>query len=401
MVTKTLDISTETEQQLFFHNYARLPLDIDYGKGSFLYATDGQRYLDMVAGIGVNAIGYGDERLLKAIADQAAKYIHISNLFMQRPQFEMAEKLIELSGMTKVFFCNSGTEAIEAAIKLARRWASMEGNTDKKEVVSLSNCFHGRTYGAMSLTAKPKYVEGYEPLVPDLGMIEFNDIEDLERKVSHRTAAVFIEFVQGEGGIHRVSEAFVDRLKALAAHYGFLVVADEIQSGCGRTGTFFSYEQFDIQPDVVCLAKPLGGGLPLGAIIGNDRVAEVFTPGSHGTTFGGNPVACAAGMALIDILFSDGLLQNAVEIGSMMREAFEKLATRHDQILEIRQYGLMIGITVKREAKYYVEEALKRLVLVNATSQNVIRLLPPLSISAEEAQLCIRTLDEIFSEEKP
>jgi acetylornithine/N-succinyldiaminopimelate aminotransferase len=400
MVTKTLEISSETEQQLFFHNYGRFPLDVEYGKGSFLYTTDGLRYLDMIAGIGVNAIGYGDERLLKAISEQAARYIHISNLFMQRPQFELAEKLIELSGMSRVFFCNSGTEAIEAAIKLARKWATLSGDTDRKEVLSLSNCFHGRTYGAMSLTAKPKYVEGYDPLVPGMGMIEFNDLDDLERKVSGRTAAVFIEFVQGEGGIHRVSDAFAAKLRELADLHGFLVVADDIQAGCGRTGTFFSHEQFGIVPDVVCLAKPLGGGLPLGAVIGNEKVTEVFTPGSHGTTFGGNPVACAAGLALIDVLASDRLMENAVEIGRMMREKLEKLAGKHDQIIEIRQYGLMIGITVKREAKYYVEEALKRQVIVNATSQNVIRLLPPLSISIEEAQLCLDTLDEIFSEEK-
>ncbi|NTV26436.1 MAG: aspartate aminotransferase family protein [Chlorobiaceae bacterium] len=401
MVTKTLEICSDTEQQLFFHNYSRMPIDIEYGKGSFLYTSDGARYLDMIAGIGVNAIGYGDERLLRAISDQAAKYIHASNLFMQRPQFELAEKLIELSGMSKVFFCNSGTEAIEAAIKLSRRWASLSGNAEKREVLSLSNCFHGRTYGAMTLTAKPKYVEGYEPLLPGTGMIEFNDIEDLERKVSGKTAAVFLEFIQGEGGIHRVSEAFAKRLGELAAEHGFLIVADDIQAGCGRTGTFFSYEQFDIRPDVVCLAKPVGGGLPLGAVIGGEKVAEVFTPGSHGTTFGGNPVACAAGSALIEVIHADGLMQKAVETGSMMRKAFEEMAGRHSQILEVRQYGLMIGITVSREAKYYVEEALKRGVLVNATSVNVIRLLPPLSLSEEEAQLCIDTLDEIFSEEKP
>ena len=397
---KPLDISTETEQQLFFHNYARLPLEIDYGKGSFLYTTDGTRFLDMIAGIGVNAIGYGDERLVKAICQQAAKFIHTSNLFMQRPQFELAQRLLELSGLSRVFLCNSGTEAIEAAIKLVRRWASQSGDADKREVLSLSNCFHGRTYGAMSLTAKPKYVEGYEPLLPGTGMIDFNDVEDLERKVSSRTAAVFVEFVQGEGGIHRVSEAFVKRLGELAEQHGFLIVADEIQAGCGRTGTFFSYEQFSVTPDVVCLAKPVGGGLPLGAIIGGEKVREIFTPGSHGTTFGGNPVACAAGLAMLDVIFSDGLMQKATETGSMMREAFEAMAARYPQIKEVRQYGLMIGVTVEREAKYYVEEAMKRGVLVNATSVNVIRLLPPLSISREEAQLCIDTLDEIFSEEK-
>ncbi|MBN1928903.1 MAG: aspartate aminotransferase family protein [Chlorobiaceae bacterium] len=392
-------LTLENEQQLFFHNYARLPLDIAYAKGSFLYTTSGERYLDMIAGIGVNAIGYGDQRLERAISEQAAKYIHVSNLFMQKPQFELAAKLLEISGLSKVFFCNSGTEAIEAAIKLARRFAARDGDTAKTQVLSLTNCFHGRTYGALSLTAKPKYVGGFEPLVPETGMIDFNDVEDLERKVSSRTAAVFVEFVQGEGGIHKVSEAFIARLKELAAEHDFLIVADEIQAGCGRTGSFFSYMPFDIQPDLVCVAKPLGGGLPLGAIIGCEKVAEVFTPGSHGTTFGGNPVACAAGLAMIEAIQADGLMQKALETGAMMREAFEKMAEKHAQILEIRQYGLMIGVTVHREAKYYVEEALKRGVLVNATSNNVIRLLPPLSLGREEAQLCLDTLDAIFTEE--
>ncbi len=398
MLMNTLNIDTETEQHLFFHNYARLPLEIDYGKGSFLYTTNGDRYLDMIAGIGVNAIGYGDQRVIDAITRQASRYIHTSNLFMQRPQFALADKLLELSGLSKVFLCNSGTEAIEAAMKLARRWAAGSGNADKNELLSISNCFHGRTYGAISLTAK--HVEGYAPLLPGTGMIGFNDIADLERKVSERTAAVFVEFVQGEGGIHRISEAFVKRLAELSESYGFLIVADDIQAGCGRTGTFFSHEQFNVTPDIICLAKPVGGGLPLGAIIGGNRVADVFTPGSHGTTFGGNPVACAAGLALIEAILSDGLLQHATEIGAMMRERLEGLAARYPQIREVRQYGLMIGISVEREAKYYVGEALKKGVLINATSVNVIRLLPPLSISAEEAQLCIDTLDEVFREEK-
>ena len=206
-----LPVTMESEQQLFFHNYARLPLAITHGEGVWLVSDDGTRYLDMIAGIGVNALGYGDKRLVDAISAQATKLIHASNLFMMQPQFELAEKLLELSGLSKVFFANSGTEAIEAAIKMARKWAAQFGNPDKKEVVSLSNCFHGRTYGAMSLTAKPQYVNGFEPLLAGTGMINFNDINDLEEKVSNNTAAVFIEVVQGEGGIHRISQPFIDR----------------------------------------------------------------------------------------------------------------------------------------------------------------------------------------------
>jgi acetylornithine/N-succinyldiaminopimelate aminotransferase len=393
------DITPEIEQKLFFHNYARLPIAVSHGEGIWLHSNDGTRYLDMISGIGVNALGYGDKRLVEAISAQAGKLIHASNLFMMQPQFELAEKLLSLSGMSKVFFANSGTEAIEASIKIARKWAAHTDNLDKKEVLSLSNCFHGRTYGAMSLTAKAKYVDGFEPLLPGTGMIDFNDITDLERKVSDKTAAVFIEVVQGEGGINLLSGQFIKRLKELRERYNFLIVADEIQAGCGRTGKFFSYQHVDADPDLVCLAKPLGGGLPLSAVIGSEKVADVLSYGNHGTTFGGNPVACAAGLAMIDAIEQDGLMEHAGRMGEFLAGELQKLADRHPQILEIRQCGLMVGVSVDREAKYYVEKALGKHVVVNATSQNVIRLLPPLNISREEAQLCIVALDEIFTEE--
>ncbi len=393
-------LNKETEHEIFFHNYARLPLAITRGEGVYLFDEQGNRYLDMISGIGVNALGYGDERLISAIHDQAKKIIHASNLFMLEPQFKLASRLLEISGLSKVFFANSGTEAIEAAIKLSRKWASLSGNMEKKEVLSLSNCFHGRTYGAMSLTAKPKYLEGFDPLLPGTGSIAFNDIDDLRKKITAKTAAVFIEFVQGEGGIHQVSGAFVEELKQLQKTHDFLIVADEIQAGCGRTGKFFSYMHFDIAPDIVCAAKPLGGGLPLGAVIGSNKVEDVFTAGIHGTTFGGNPVACAAGHALIEALYSDNVMEQASATGAWMKASLQKLAETHTQIQDIRQYGLMIGITVNRDAAYYVQKALAKKVLVNATSQNVIRMLPPLTIRREEAQHCIDCLNEIFSEEQ-
>jgi len=396
---KPLPVTQEREQRLFFHNYARLPLAVTHGEGVWLVSDDGSRYLDMIAGIGVNALGYGDKRLAESISTQAAKLIHASNLFMMQPQFELAEKLLALSALSKVFFANSGTEAIEAAIKIARKWAGQFGNPAKKEVLSLGNCFHGRTYGAMSLTAKAKYVDGFEPLLAGTGMINFNDIADLEAQVSEKTAAVFVEVVQGEGGIHRISQPFIERLKQLRERYNFLIVADDIQAGCGRTGTFFSYTPLHVEPDLVCLAKPLGGGLPLSAVIGSEKVADVLTYGNHGTTFGGNPVACAAGIAMIDAIHNDHLMENANTIGSFIHDAVQKLAAKHPQILEIRQYGLMIGITVNKEAKYYALKAFEKQLLINATSINVIRLLPPLTITREEAQHCITILDEIFTEE--
>ena len=396
---KPLPITQETEQKLFFHNYARFPIAVTHGEGVWLVSSNGTRYLDMIAGIGVNALGYGDKRLVQAISDQAAKLIHASNLFMMPPQFELAEKLLALSGLSKVFFANSGTEAIEAAIKMARKWATRSGDEHKKEVLSLSNCFHGRTYGAMSLTAKAKYVDGFDPLLPGTGMIDFNDIADLEKKVSDKTAAVFIEVVQGEGGIHRISQPFIDRLKELRSQHNFLIVDDENQAGCGRNGKIFSYMHVDADPDMVCLAKPLGGGLPLSAVIGSEKVADVLSYGNHGTTFGGNPVACAAGIAMINAIEQDQLMKHADETGRYMQDELQKLANHHKQILDIRQYGLMIGITVNKEAKYYVEKALEKFIVINATSQNVIRLLPPLNITRAETQQCITALDEIFTEE--
>jgi acetylornithine/N-succinyldiaminopimelate aminotransferase len=340
---KPLPITQEIEQKLFFHNYSRFPIAVTHGEGVWLVSDNGIRYLDMIAGIGVNALGYGDKRLVHAISSQAAKLIHASNLFMMQTQFELADKLLSLSGLSKVFFANSGTEAIEAAMKMARKWAGLAGGENKKEVLSLSNCFHGRTYGAMSLTAKAKYLDGFDPLLPGTGMISFNDIEDLEEKVSDNTAAVFIEVIQGEGGIHKISQQFIDRLKELRLKYNFLIVADEIQAGCGRTGKFFSYMHVDADPDMVCLAKPLGGGLPLSAVLGSEKVADVLTYGNHGTTFGGNPVACAAGIAMINAIEEDQLMKHAENTGSLILDKLQKLATRHPQILDIRQYGLMIG----------------------------------------------------------
>ncbi|NTW49499.1 MAG: aminotransferase class III-fold pyridoxal phosphate-dependent enzyme, partial [Chlorobiales bacterium] len=273
--TQTESLTLEKESQLFFHTYSRLPLHVSHGEGVYLFSADGRKFLDMVSGIGVNAVGYGNERLIKAIEEQTRKIIHASNLFMLDPQFKLAEKLLKESGLSKVFFANSGTEAIEGAIKLSRKWASKQA-VDKRQVLALTNSFHGRTYGAVSLTAKAKYHEGFEPLLPETGFITFNDLDDLEAKVSDKTAAVFLEFVQGEGGVFPVSEAFVRKLDELRKKHNFLVVADEIQAGCGRTGKFFSYMYYDFVPDVVCSAKPLGGGLPLAAIIGNVRVEDAF-----------------------------------------------------------------------------------------------------------------------------
>ncbi|MGQ9804872.1 MAG: aspartate aminotransferase family protein [Chlorobiales bacterium] len=391
-------LTLEKESELFFHTYSRLPIEIAHGEGNYLFAKDGRKFLDLIAGIGVNALGYGNARVLNAITEQAKKVIHTSNLFMLEPQFKLAEKLLSLTGFSKVFFCNSGAEANEGAMKLARKWASSL-SPEKKELLSLTNGFHGRTYGAVTLTAKAKYHEGFEPLLPETGYITFNDIEDLERKVSDKTAAVFVEYVQGEGGICALSEAFLNRLGELRAKHEFLIVADEVQAGVGRTGKFFSYEHFSVLPDVICVAKPIGGGLPLGAIIGNARVADAFSKGIHGTTFGGNPVACAAGLALIAELEDRNLMHHATELGAQFKAELLKLSRKHIQLRAVRQYGLMIGMSMSRDASYYVAKMLDKGIIINATNTNVIRLLPPLTLTVSEMHRCIEALDKVFSAE--
>lgn len=391
-------LTLEKESELFFHTYARLPLEISHGEGNYLFAKDGRQYLDMIAGIGVNALGYGNERVLQAITEQAKKVIHTSNLFMLEPQFKLAEKLLSLTGFSKVFFCNSGAEANEGAMKLARKWASSI-SPEKKQLLSLTNGFHGRTYGAVTLTAKAKYHEGFEPLLPETGYITFNDVEDLEKKVSDKTAAVFVEYVQGEGGICAVSEPFLKKLDDLRTTHNFLIVADEVQAGVGRTGKFFSYEHFSVLPDVICAAKPIGGGLPLGAIIGNARVAEAFSKGIHGTTFGGNPVACAAGFALIEELEARNLMQHATELGAQFNAELSKLSRKHIQIRAVRQYGLMIGLSMSRDASYYVPKMLEKGIIINATNTNVIRLLPPLTLTESDMRRCVEALDDVLSAE--
>lgn len=387
----------EIERDLLFQTYRRLRIYVKYGEGVYLVDFDGRRYLDMIAGIGVNALGYGNDRVKRAILDQVEKYIHLSNLFVQEPQLELADLLLKISGYKKVFFTNSGTEAIETAIKLTRKWGKKFG---KNEIVAFSNSFHGRTMGALSLMDKIKYRDGYEPFLPEIYIAKYNDVEDIEKKVNHRTAGVFLEFVQGEGGIIPADERFVQKIFELREKFNFLVVADEIQSGLWRTGTFFAFEHYGVKPDVVALAKPLGGGLPLGAVLGNERVADVFTLGTHGSTFGGNPVACSAGCAVIKEI-QNGIIDNVKEIGNYLRERLLKLKDKHGEIVKnIRGIGLMIGVELSTECFNIVDRLIEKGVIVNCTSNNVIRLLPPLIIEKEHVDLFIEKFDEVLNEIK-
>ena len=387
--------TVDREAAYFFHTYKRIPLEIERGEGVYLFAKGGTRYLDMFSGLAVNALGYNHPKVVQAIQEQSRKYIHLSNYFLQEPQIRLAELLVKHTGFSKVFFCNSGTEATEAAIKVVRKWGKPLG---KNEIVSFTHAFHGRTMGALSIMDREKYRDGYEPFLDNCFVVEYNEVAALERIVNEKTAAVFIECIQGEGGISSISPEFARAISSLQEKHGFLLVADEIQSGLGRTGTVFGFEHFGLKPDLVTIAKPLGGGLPLGAILGGPKVANVLSPGVHGTTFGGNPVACAAGIVVLEEIFERGIIQNAVERGKELHEAFHSLKTEFPSLItEVRGYGLMAGLNLSRDGEEIVTVMRDtHHILINCTAGTVLRFLPPLIITTDHITQTINALRETF-----
>jgi acetylornithine/N-succinyldiaminopimelate aminotransferase len=386
----------EREAAVFLHTYKRLPLEIVRGEGVHLVARDGTRYLDMVAGIAVNALGYSHPRVVQAIENQARAYIHLSNYFLQEPQLRLAEILTTASGYPRIFFANSGTEAVEGAMKIARRWGEAHG---KNTLLAATNAFHGRTLGALSLMDRPKYREGFGPFLDGCGTFEFNDPSSLRAAVSEKTAALLVEFIQGEGGIRPVSREFADTLVELKERHHFLLIADEIQSGLGRTGTFFGFQHYDVRPDIVLMAKPIGGGLPLGAILTTEEAGAVLAPGMHGTTFGGNPVACAAGVAVAEEILERDLLTHAAQIGSYFLSSLRLLAEEFPRaVREVRGVGLMLGMELSGEGESIVTAMRARKVLVNCTDQTVLRFVPPLIISRSHVDETCAALRESLRE---
>jgi len=384
----------QKEEQYFFHTYHRLGLDIERGDGMYLYSRDGKRYLDFFGGLAVNALGYNHPKVNQAIIDQVHKYIHLSNYYVQEPQVKLAEKIITVSGFKHIFFGNSGTEAVEGAIKLARKWGKTNGKT---QLIGLSNSFHGRTMGALSLTERPKYREGYEPFLPNVCHVGFNDVKQLRETVNGETLGVILEFIQGEGGVYVVSPEFAAALNELRDKFGFLIIGDEIQTGMGRTGKFFAFEHFGVRPDVVVIAKAIGGGLPLGAFLGGDRVADVLSYGAHGTTFGGNPVACAAGVAVLHEVLDNGLMKQAGEIGGYLKKKFLDLQARYPALIrEVRGYGCMLGVELTQDGQSVVDAMQERGYLVNCTHQTVLRFLPPYIVTREQCDAMTDELSDVI-----
>ena len=376
-------------------------LVLSNGKGVQVRDVDGMSYYDFTSGIGVQAVGHAHPKVVKAIQDQAAALSHCSNLFVHAPETTLAAKLVELSGLGgKVFFCNSGAEANEAAIKLARKWGAQNGG--RYEVVTMRQGFHGRTLATLAATAQAWCQEGYDPLPVGFAYADFNDLESVKAAVNEKTVAILLEPVQGEGGVTPATEEFMKGVRALCDEKSLLMICDEVQSGMGRTGTWFAWQGYDVAPDLFTCAKALGGGLPMGALISNAKLADVFTPSSHASTFGGNPVAAAASRAVIDVIESEGLLENATKIGALLKEKLESFVDQYDQILEVRGKGLMLGLVTEGSASSLVEALRAQGLLVLTAGEHVVRFLPPLNVTEDDVNEAIDmvsdALDCFFSE---
>ena len=379
--------------------YKRSSLVLTHGRGAYVFDLKGKKYLDFLGGIAVNALGHAHPRIVKTIRREAARAIHYSNLFHNEFQGPLARKLAAWSGLDRVFFANSGTEAIDGALKLARLCGRPANGSApaKSRVLAMTNSFHGRTFGALSVTATRKYREPFEPLVPGVEFVKFNDVADLEAKFDPTVCAVILETIQGEGGVYPVTKTFWDRARALASQHGALLIADEIQCGLGRTGRNFAYQQFSSQPDILVVAKPLAAGLPLGAIITNAAVSSRVSPGLHGTTFGGGPMICAVALEFLKIVEEEKLLPNVRARGEEVRAGLEKLKTKFDFIKEIRGEGCMFGVEFSVEGGPFVTQALELGLMINCTHDFTIRLLPPLLLSRAQVREFLQLFEKVLS----
>lgn len=372
-------------------NYARYPVAFTHGRGSKLWDTDGREYLDLFAGLAVSSLGHAHPALVAAIREQSEKLLHTSNLFYHEPGARLAEKLVELTFADRVFFCNSGAEATEAAIKMARRYQD-----GRYKIVSAHGSFHGRTYGALAATGQPSLQEGFGPMPAGFVHVEPCKADAVAAVVGKDTAAVLVEPIIGEGGIVVPPEGYLAQLREICDHSGALLILDEVQTGNGRTGKLFAYEHEGIRPDILTTAKGLGGGLPIGAVLAREEVAAAFVPGSHGTTFGANPVCCAAALAVLKELTDGGVTANAARVGTYFLAELKKALAGRDDVADIRGKGLMIGVEFRREAKPMVKGLLARGVVANATAGTVLRLVPPLVLTEAEVREAIAALMEVL-----
>ena len=386
----------ELDKKYFMPVFSRYQLVLSHGEGPYVFDTDGKKYIDFLAGIAVNVLGHGHPALVKAVCQQAGKLIHCSNLYYTEPQVQLIEKLAELSGMDKVFIANSGAEANEGAMKLARKYGKMISK-DKFEIVTAEHSFHGRTLATLTATGQPKYQEGYEPLPGGFRYVAFNDKEALKAVVSAKTCAVMIEPVQGEGGIHVPVDGYLEYARELCDQYGALLIFDEIQSGMGRTGNFLAGQTYGVKPDIITLAKGLAGGVPIGAFLASEKVAAAFAPGDHGSTFGGNPLACAAALAVLATIEQEDLMKNAAELGDYLIDKCKSLQLKYPKLIKtVRGKGLMVGIELTRPGREVVDLCMDRGAIINCTAGNVLRFVPPLNIGRKHVDEVVAIVDAVL-----
>lgn len=376
--------------------FARYNIVLDHGDGPYVYDTKGKKYIDFLAGIAVNVVGHNYKPLVDAVSQQASKMIHCSNLYYTEVQVEASEKLKKLSGMDKVFFGNSGAEANEGAIKLARKYAT-NIDPEKIQIISALHSFHGRTLATLTATGQDHYHHGFGPLPAGFDYVPYNDIQALEAKMSDKTCAVMLEAIQGEGGVHVPDPDYLPKVRALCDKYNAVLIFDEVQCGMGRTGTFFGCQQFGVKPDIVTLAKGLAGGVPIGAFMATDKVANAFHAGDHGSTFGGNPLACAAACVVLDALIDGNLMENAKEIGAYLQSKFEEYKSKYPNLIkEVRGRGLILGMELTRPGREIANECLDYGAIINCTAGNVLRFVPPLNITKAHVDELISVLDKVL-----
>ena len=393
MKTKEL---IENEKKYLFRTYTRPAMVLDKGEGMKVWDLEGKQYYDFVGGIAVNALGYSHPKLVQAIKNQTEKLIHCSNLYYSEPQINLAKMLVELSCGDKVFFGNSGAEVNEGAIKVATKYFKNQGK-DKYKIIYMKNSFHGRTIATLAATGQYKYQKDYLPLLPKFKEAIFNDLESVKAAIDQEVAAVLVEPIQGEGGINIATREFIRGLRELCDQEGILLIFDEIQCGLGRTGKIFAYQHYGVEPDILTIAKSLGAGIPIGALIAKDKIASSFKPGDHGTTFGGNPLACAAAIANLKIIQEEGLVRKCQEKGEYFKSKLKGLKEKYPKkIKEIRGLGLMIGMELEEEGQKIVKKCLEEGVLINCTAKKVLRFLPPLIVEKEEIDYLINVLDRVL-----
>ena len=387
---------TELEKHYLLGTYARFPVIFTKGKGVFVEDINGKKYLDMISGLGVNALGYSHPRIVKVIRDQAAKLIHVSNLYYNQYQGPLAKKLVDASGLARVFFSNTGTEAIDGAIKFARAYGHKVGGDGKFKIVAAQNSFHGRTYGAMSLTATAKYRDDFKPLLDGITFIPLNDVEALRQAVDDSTCAVFFETIQGEGGIFECTSEFLYAAREICVQHKAALVLDEIQCGLGRTGEMFAFKRYGVTPDILTVAKPIAAGLPLGAIILNQQIADVIGAGKHGTTFGGGPLACRVAMEFLSIVEDERLLDHVNKIGDYFHQELVNLCNNFALVKEVRGRGLMLALDLNVPSRPYADAALAAGVLINNTHDTTLRFLPPFITEEKHVDKTVKVLKRLL-----